>query len=68
MRQAVTLADLHRALAEQDAQLAAAFAALDPKVPIAISTASLKLLAEACSGARRQAPAGLQNTWGTVRC
>jgi hypothetical protein len=68
MKPAVTLADLRRALVEQDAQLAAAFAALDPKVPIAVSTASLQLLAEACAGARRQPTAGLQNTWGTVRC
>lgn len=68
MRQAVTLADLRRALAEQDAQLAAAFAALDPKLPIAVSTASLKLLAEACAGARLQPRSGLQNTWGTLRC
>jgi hypothetical protein len=68
MNQTVTLADLRRALADQDAQLAAAFAALDPKVPIAISTASLQLLAEACSGARRQPPQGIQSPWGTVRC
>jgi hypothetical protein len=65
---AVTLADLRRALAEQDAQLAAAFAKLDPNVPLAVPTASLRLLVEACSSARaRPAPAG-PITWGRVRC
>jgi hypothetical protein len=65
---AVTLADLRRALVEQDAQLAAAFARLDPDVPLAVPTASLRLLVEACSRARaRPAPPG-PITWGGVRC
>ncbi len=66
---AITLEDLRRALAEQDAQLAAAFAALDPKMPIAIPTASLRLLAEVCTSARSQSAAGgTQGNWALVRC
>lgn len=66
---AITLEDLHRALAEQDAQLVAAFAALDPKLPIAVPTASLRLLAEVCSSARLHSALGTEsNNWASVRC
>ncbi len=65
---AITLEDLRRALAEQDAQLAAAFAALDPKIPMAVPTASLRLLAEVCSSARSQPVVGTDGNWASVRC
>jgi|HubBroStandDraft_2_1064218.scaffolds.fasta_scaffold09657_2 hypothetical protein len=65
---AITLEDLRRALAEQDAQLAAAFAALDPTLPIAVPTASLRLLAEVCSSARSQSATGTGGNWASVRC
>ena len=65
---ATTLADLRRALAEQDAQLAAAFAALDPKKPIAVPAASLRLLAEVCASARSHPAASTVGNWASVRC
>jgi hypothetical protein len=65
---AITLEDLRRALTEQDAQLAAAFAALDPKMPIAVPTATLRLLAEVCSSARSESPAGREGNWASLRC
>jgi hypothetical protein len=65
---AITLEDLRRALADQDAQLAAAFAALDPKMPIAVPTASLRLLAEVCSSAGSRPSAGTEANWASVRC
>jgi hypothetical protein len=64
----ITLADIRRALAAQDAQLAAAFAALDPKVPVAIPTASLGLLAEACSSAKSRPTLVSQIKWDSIRC
>jgi len=65
---AVTLEDLRGALAEQDAQLASAFAALDPKTPIAVSTATLRLLAEVCSSARSEPALCAEGNWASLRC
>jgi hypothetical protein len=65
---AITLEDVRRALGEQDAQLAATFASLDPKVPIAVPTASLRLLAEVCASARSAPAAAIEGNWASVRC
>jgi|HubBroStandDraft_1064217.scaffolds.fasta_scaffold49384_2 hypothetical protein len=65
---AITLEDRRRALAEQGAELAAVFAALDPKMAIAIPTASLRLLAEVCSSARSQTAVGTEGNGAGVRC
>jgi hypothetical protein len=42
--------------------------ALDPRVPIAVPTASLRLLAEVGSSARSLPAAGTKGNWASVRC
>ncbi len=48
----VTVDDILRALAEQDAKLRAAFEALDPEGTVTVRRASLARLAEQCADAR----------------
>jgi hypothetical protein len=48
----VTVDDILRALAEQDASLRAAFEALDPEGTLTLRSASLVRLAEQCTDAR----------------
>jgi hypothetical protein len=48
----VTVDDILRALAEQDARLRAAFEALDPESTVPVRRASLARLAEQCTDAR----------------
>jgi hypothetical protein len=65
---ATTLEHLRRALAEQDAQLAASFVALDPRAPIGVPIETLRLFAEKCAGVRSRLESSVHNTWGSVRC